>query len=116
MINGGGGEGSGKRRNNGGCVDNVQMLNEWAIKQDGKKKKKVAFLGREGNPLWYSKLSVCWCSLLVPISVLQWQGERRKKIGGGEGVRSAPEETHGWRDTGVREINKIVIIPQFIDF
>lgn len=50
MINGGGGEGSGKRRNNGGCADNAQMLNEWAIKQEGKKNP-VAFLGREGNPL-----------------------------------------------------------------
>lgn len=50
MINGGGGEGSGKRRNNGGCADNAQMLNEWAIKQEAEKKK-VAFLGREGNPL-----------------------------------------------------------------
>lgn len=50
MINGGGGEGSSKRRNNGGCADNAQMLNEWAIKQEGKKNP-VAFLGREGNPL-----------------------------------------------------------------
>lgn len=51
MINGGGGEGSGRRRNNAGCADNVQMLSEWAIKQEGKKKKRLAFLGREGNPL-----------------------------------------------------------------
>lgn len=47
MINGGGGEGSGKRRNNGGCVDNVQMLNEWAVKQEGKNK--GFFSGKRGK-------------------------------------------------------------------
>lgn len=49
MINGGGGEGSGRRRNNAGCADNVQMLSEWAIKQEGKKKKKPCFSGKRGK-------------------------------------------------------------------
>lgn len=49
MINGGGGEGSGRRRNNAGCADNVQMLSEWAIKQEGKKKKKGCFSGKRGK-------------------------------------------------------------------
>lgn len=47
MINGGGGEGSGKRRNNGGCADNVQMLNEWAVKQEGEKKRLLFWEERE---------------------------------------------------------------------
>lgn len=61
-----------------------------------REKIKVAFLGRKGNPLWYSKLSVCWCSLCAAVTGREGEGNRGwERCAWG----LAPEETRVCRDT-----------------
>lgn len=88
------------------------------LNRRGKKKKKVAFLGREGNPLWYSKLSVCWCSLLVPVCAAVTAREGGENGGWGRcawGARHLGRPVPGGT-RGVREINEVAIIHQIISF